>query len=129
MAKKILIIEDDPTMQTLLQTYLQFEGFEVAIQNCDEKLQQVIENVIREAPDVILLDVYLRQLNGFDLLAAIRSDIRTNGTAIIMSSGVDFGERCTQEGADAFILKPYMPEELVQSIQRVIAKRGDPERE
>ena len=126
MPIKIMLIEDDPTMQTLLQTYLQYEGFDVFLQDRDDDLQQVIGNIRQENPEVVLMDVYLRQLNGFDLLAAIREDLKVKEVAVIMSSGVDFGERCEKEGADAFILKPYMPEELVQSIHRVIAAHGDP---
>jgi len=48
---------------------------------------------------------------------------------VIVSSGADFGERCLDEGADSFILKPFMPEELIKSIRKVIAKRATPDRE
>jgi len=64
-----------------------------------------------------------------DLLCAIRQDEVTCETGVIVSSGADFGERCLDEGADSFILKPFMPEELIKSIRKVIAKRATPDRE
>jgi DNA-binding response OmpR family regulator len=53
----------------------------------------------------------------------------TKNIGVIVSSGADFGERCVEEGADSFILKPFMPEELIKSIHMVIAKRATPTRE
>jgi DNA-binding response OmpR family regulator len=121
MAIKILIVEDDPTMLTLLQTFLQFEGFEVAIHNQLQAMDEVMRKIRSEKPDVVIMDVYMGELNGFDLLAGIRSDPEIKDVSIIMSSGADFNGRSLAEGANSFILKPYMPEELVRSIYRVVA--------
>jgi len=126
MTHKILLIEDDVTMLKLLQTYLQFEGFQVIMPGKDDNLEQTMESIRREKPAIVLLDVYMQKFNGFDLLNAIRQDKETNEVGVIVSSGADFGERCLDEGADYFILKPFMPEELIQSIRKVIAKRATP---
>lgn len=125
MAAKIFLIEDDLTMQALLQTYLQFEGFEVMLQNKEEKLDEVVANIRREMPDVVLLDVYLPQVNGFDLLAALREDPELKELRVVMTSGMDFNERCLREGANAFILKPYMPDDLVKTIRRTLGTESD----
>ncbi|MCZ7552927.1 MAG: hypothetical protein B6D39_05990 [Anaerolineae bacterium UTCFX2] len=120
MPAKIFLIEDDLSMQALLQTYLQFEGFEVTLQNKEENLEEVIENIRRAAPDVVLLDVFLPQINGFDLLAGMREDPELKEMRVVMSSGMDFNERCLKEGANGFILKPYMPDDLVKIIRRAL---------
>lgn len=125
MAAKIFLIEDDLTMQALLQTYLQFEGFEVMLQNKEEKLDEVVANIRREMPDIVLLDVYLPQVNGFDLLAALREDSELKELRVVMTSGMDFNERCLREGANAFILKPYMPDDLVKTIRRTLGTESD----
>ncbi|MCC6956990.1 MAG: response regulator [Anaerolineales bacterium] len=125
MAAKIFLIEDDLTMQALLQTYLQFEGFEVMLQNKEEKLDEVVANIRREMPDIVLLDVYLPQVNGFDLLAAMRGDSELKELRVVMTSGMDFNERCLREGANAFILKPYMPDDLVKTIRRTLGTESD----
>jgi len=120
MPAKIFLVEDDLSMQALLQTYLQFEGFEVTLQNKEENLEEVIENIRRAAPDVVLLDVFLPQINGFDLLAGMREDPELKEMRVVMSSGMDFNERCLKEGANGFILKPYMPDDLVKIIRRAL---------
>jgi DNA-binding response OmpR family regulator len=129
MTDKILLIEDDATMLKLLQTYLQFEGFEVIMPGKDDDLEQTMESIRREMPAVVLLDVYMHKFNGLDLLREIRQDKVTKDIGAIVSSGADFGERCLEEGADIFILKPFMPDELIKSIHKVIAKRATPNRE
>jgi DNA-binding response OmpR family regulator len=127
MKYKILLIEDDATMLKLLQTYLQFEGFEVIMPGKDDDLAQTMESIRQEMP-AVLLDLYMHKFNGIDLLCAIRQDEVTKNIGVIVSSGADFGERCVEEGADSFILKPFMPEELIKSIHMVIAKRATPTR-
>ncbi len=127
MRHKILIIEDDATMQKLLQTYLEFEGYEVILPLKDDELEQTLEIVRHEKPDIVLADVYMHKFTGFDLLGAIREDEEIKNVGVIVSSGADFSERCQEEEADCFVLKPYMPDELIKAIQRVIAKRASPD--
>jgi CheY-like chemotaxis protein len=121
MKLKVMLIEDDHTMLSLLTTLMHFEGFETAIIKNDESLDAMMEDIRQEMPDVILLDVHLRRVNGLNLLTAIRDDERTRQTGVILSSGMDVSQRCTELGANAFILKPYMPEDLLQMIRRVAA--------
>ena len=118
--KKVMLIEDDSNMVTLLSTLLQFEGFLVAKLENDENLDIILESVRRKKPEIILLDVHLRNINGFDLLHHLRADQETKHIRILMSSGMDLRERCLSEGADNFILKPYMPEDLLSSILQTI---------
>ncbi len=117
---KILLIEDDKTMLTLLRTLLRFEGYDVALLENDDTIDAIMNTVTREKPALILLDVHLRQVSGFDLLKQIRQDNKIKGTRVIMSSGMDLSIRCMDEGADAFILKPYMPDELIEKVRRII---------
>lgn len=120
MATKLLLIEDDVTMLTLLRTLLQIEGYEVAQLEGDESLERIMHTVQEEKPALVLLDVHLRHVNGFDLLSNIRQDDSLKDTRVIMSSGIDFSARCLREGADGFVLKPYMPEDLIQEIHRIL---------
>jgi CheY-like chemotaxis protein len=119
---KVLLVEDDDIMVDLLSTLLQIEGFEVAsVREQDDTL----DIIRRETPDVVLLDVHLRSqtgqdVDGFELLKQIRSDEEFGATKVIMSSGIDFQEKCQQAGANAFILKPYMPNALITLIKQTI---------
>jgi DNA-binding response OmpR family regulator len=116
---KVMLVEDEPTMLSLLRTLLQIEGFEVAQLERDDSLDGIIDSIRREKPAAILLDVNLRQVNGFDVLQRLRSDAELKPIRVVMSSGMDYQMRCAQEGADDFILKPYMPEELIKKIHNV----------
>jgi len=117
---KILLCEDDPTMSTLLTTLLEYEGFVVlGDRNCVD-FNELLEVIRQEGPDIILIDVHLRQLNGFDLLRMIRKDTEIVQPRILMSSGMDMAMESHVEGADGFLQKPYMPEELTKKIQEIM---------
>jgi DNA-binding response OmpR family regulator len=121
MNPKVMLIEDDHTMMLLLTTLLRFESFETAGLKNDESLETVMDEIRLERPDVILLDVHLGRINGLDLLSAIRQDEKTSRIGVVMSSGMDVSKRCLELGANAFILKPFMPEDLIQQIRQVLA--------
>jgi DNA-binding response OmpR family regulator len=121
MKSNIMLIEDDHTMVTLLTTLLRYEGFETAILKNDDDLDTILKAIRGEQPDVILLDVHLRRVNGLDLLRAVREDPDTRRVGVIISSGMDVSQRCLELGANAFILKPYMPDDLLKKIRQVLA--------
>lgn len=122
---RVLLIEDDKTMLTLLQTLLRFEGFEALQPENDDSLEAMVSFIQQEKPALILLDVNLRQLNGFDLLRLIKKIPDLSGVRVLMSSGMDFSENCVKEGADGFILKPYMPDELIHQIRLMIGDQPE----
>jgi CheY-like chemotaxis protein len=125
VTKRVMLIEDDSTMITLLSKLLQFEGFIVASLKNDENLDTILECVRKEKPEIILLDVYLRDISGFDLLKRLRTDPETKHIRILMSSGMDLEEKCMNEGADNFIMKPYMPEDLLSSIWQTLEETNN----
>lgn len=73
-----------------------------------------------EMPDLALIDVHLRNLSGFDVLRSIRSDTALGRTRVVMSSGSECRKECTEDGADDFLLKPYMPDDLIQIIRNTL---------
>jgi CheY-like chemotaxis protein len=114
---KIALVEDDPTMLSLLQTLLQMEGFQV-VQITPDKLDDFLEIIRSEKPDLTLMDVHLRQVSGVDLLKLLRQDPELKDTHVILSSGLDVRSQCQEAGADNFILKPYMPDDLIKIIRQ-----------
>lgn len=114
---KIALIEDDADMRGLLKTLLELEGFQVFAYE-PEKENEVLASLQNDRPDMLLLDVHLKNANGIDLLRHIRNDGgKFRNLRVIMTSGTDIGDRCLEAGADAFLMKPYMPEELFRLIQ------------
>jgi CheY-like chemotaxis protein len=107
---KILLADDDYTMVALLKTLLKMEGYQVA--TLLDKPGDILENLRQEKPDVLLIDIYLGDRNGLDVVRQIRQMPDLKGLRIIMASGIDKTEECLAAGADFFLLKPYMPNEL-----------------
>lgn len=114
---KVLLIEDDPTMLSLLNTLLEIEGYEVVQL---ESFDNVVESVHSIAPDVILMDVHLEDIDGLGLLESIRKENAFEGIKVIMSSGMDFNDESLLKGANGFLLKPYMPDELIKLINQLL---------
>jgi CheY-like chemotaxis protein len=118
---KIMLVEDDPTMLSLLKTLLKLEKYETVTLSEQEN---VLDAIYRDRPDAILLDVHLTQGNGVDLLREIRSDPSLKNIFVIMQSGMNLATECKAAGADTFLLKPYMPDMLIQAIKNGLTARN-----
>lgn len=117
---RVLIAEDDETMRSLLRTLLEFEGYEVSYLNHLESIDRVLETVCEVKPDILLLDVYLNRLDGFELLRRVRSHHELRSIRVLLSSGRELSRESLTAGADGFILKPYMPDELIKKIEKIL---------
>jgi DNA-binding response OmpR family regulator len=112
LMSKIMLIEDDQTMLALLKILLGMENFEV-YSPVDDRPEAIIEAIRDQHPDLTLLDVNLRLGNGIELVSQMRSDPELKGARVIMTSGLDLSNECLQAGADNFLLKPSMPDDLI----------------
>jgi DNA-binding response OmpR family regulator len=113
--QKVLLADDDNTMVALLKTLLGMEGFQVA--TLLDQPGDVLENIRSAKPDILLIDIYLGDRNGLDIVRQIRRMPDLNSIRIIMSSGIDKTEESLAAGANAFMLKPYMPNELFEILR------------
>jgi DNA-binding response OmpR family regulator len=116
--RKVLLAEDDITMVSLLKTLLTLEGFEVLVADAEADIPALAGEL---NPDVLLLDVHLGHQNGMDILKSLRGQQATRRLHVIMSSGMNVKDDCMQHGASAFLLKPYMPDELIATLRKVTA--------
>lgn len=114
---KVLLAEDDVTMLSLLKTLLNMEGFEVAVLLADADVPQALR---AEKPDILLMDVHLGNQSGMDILDDIRSTQDVSAMRVVMSSGSNVKEDCMKHGANDFLLKPYMPDELIKILKNTI---------
>ena len=118
--QKVSLIEDDASMLSLLSTLLGLEGFQVAPLDGGTNLEETLENLRSEKPQLVLLDVHLPAMSSFDLLQRMRQDPELKSVQVLMSSGMELTDKCLQAGADDFILKPYMPDELIRKIRTLL---------
>jgi len=116
---KVMILEDDLTSQSLLSTLLGFEGYEIILPN-DISEQIILDDIINLQPDLLLMDVHLRRANGLFILQKIRANSELDTLKVVITSGEDYSYECRKLGANGFLMKPYMPDDLTQMISRII---------
>ncbi len=114
---KVMLAEDDANMRSMLKILLELENFKVSIAPERESEDSILGVMQSIAPDVVLMDVHLNKIDGVHLLRRMRSDSQLSNTRVIMSSGMDMRQECLQAGANAFLMKPYMPDELITLIR------------
>lgn len=119
---KVAIVEDDKTMLSLLQTLMEFEGYQVIHLDHLDDMGELIATLRKEKADLLLLDVYLHQADGIEILRILRGDEAFNSMRILACSGRELSRECFRAGADGFIMKPYMPQELINQIHQIIGK-------
>jgi diguanylate cyclase (GGDEF)-like protein len=113
---KVLIIDDDKVSTEFCSTILEHAGIQVSTL---DKPAQVFESIINFDPDVILLDMYMPQINGFEMANVIRQHQSFSTIPIVIMSGetdVNKQFQMRRAGADDFLLKPFKPYHLVDTI-------------
>ncbi len=114
MPKQVMVLEDEQMLFELLRDLLGMEGYQVTRPKRFDNLMQELRTA---RPDAVLIDVNLEEVNGLDLLSQIRSDKKLNDMAVVLSSGMDYRQQSLQGGADAFLMKPYTPSDLVEILK------------
>ena len=123
---KILVIEDDATFLDLVRVHLSGEGHEVIMA---EDAAIGLRAVIADRPDLVVLDIFVPYLDGFEVLAALQSDPATRGIPVIVLTGHGDDEtfaRARQLGAAAFLTKPVEGTRLIRAIEEQLAARPGP---
>ena len=115
--KKILAIDDELSMRTLLEFFLK-DTYEIATVGSGEEALQWLDQSI---PDLIISDIEMKGMNGFEFLKQVRLRGYTKHTPVIMLSGkAESKERvkCYQLGAQDYLTKPFNPEELNELVKK-----------
>jgi EAL domain-containing protein (putative c-di-GMP-specific phosphodiesterase class I)/PleD family two-component response regulator len=119
---KVMMLDDEPLMTDLIQTHLEDEGYTNFVVSNDPS--QALELLRREKPSVLLLDLLMPQVNGFELLTAMRADRELRYTPVIVltaATGADSKLRALQLGATDFLGKPVDASELVLRVRNTLA--------
>ena len=121
---KILIAEDERDIRDMIKFTLGFAGFDViAAANGEEALKLARQ----EIPDLILMDVRMPRMTGYEACAALKADEKLKDIPVIFLSakGQDSEiQTGLQAGAVDYLLKPFAPDQLTARIQEVLAKFG-----
>jgi two-component system OmpR family response regulator len=122
----VLAIEDDPDISKLLQICLKLEGFDT--RTAGNRDEVVAAFRLLPLPDLVLLDVRLPDINGFDILAKMRQHQVLKEVPVIMLTAAATREavlRGIQGGADGFITKPFQIDHLVKAVKMVLGLEDD----
>lgn len=123
MAKRVLLAEDEPHIVESLSFLLGRAGFAITTEMNGAR---ALTNALDNPPDVMLLDVMLPELDGFEMLRALRSDQRTMAVPVVMLTAKGLREdreRASELGADVFITKPFSNLDVVETVKR-LAQNG-----
>lgn len=121
--RKIVIAEDQAHIRLLIEQSieeLEDEGYEFLFAQDGEA---ALELIVRERPDLVLLDVMMPKMNGFEVCEKIRQDAAASGAYVIFltAKGQEYDRaRGQQAGANEYVTKPFNPEELLTRVRRAL---------
>ena len=122
---RVLLVDDEPSIIKMVVRRLEVEGHRVAVAMDG---QEALKKIEANAPDVIVLDVMLPKLNGYEVCTRLKQDPRYRHIPIVMFSAKgqpadeQIGMQC---GAEAYLIKPFQPQALLDEI-REAASRSRP---
>jgi DNA-binding response OmpR family regulator len=120
-SNRILVIDDDHEVTEIIKSFLSGAGFEVLVENSPV---MGVEKAKTFRPDLILLDLMMPVMDGYEVCSSIKKDIMLSSIPVLLLTGKDKNEdggrgfRC---GADLFIKKPFSCERLLQMVRMVLA--------
>ena len=121
---RVLICDDDPLLLELMEFRLRAKGYEV-IKAVDGA--EALEKAQQDAPDVVVLDAMMPKADGLEVLARIKGDPALSDTPVIMLTARK-GQKdivsALDKGADDYLVKPFIPEELLARLARLIARNS-----
>lgn len=124
MAKKIVLAEDEPQIARLIEFKLKKEGYQVTWK---ENGEEALKAIKADKPDLILLDVMMPVMDGYEVLRRLKEDENLKSIPVVMLTaraqerdvvkGIDLG-------AEDYITKPFHPAELLARVKRIVGKPG-----
>ncbi|PZV14014.1 MAG: two-component system response regulator [Pseudanabaena sp.] len=119
---KVLVVEDSFPQREMIEELLKGSGLTVKTANDGvEALEQMQVN----CPDIVVMDIVMPRMNGYELCRRIKTDPKTERVPVVMcsSKGEEFDRYWgRKQGADAYIAKPFQPQELVGTVKQLLRK-------
>ncbi len=122
MAESILVVDDDPDVARFVEVNLRSAGYEVSVASNGE---EALERAVELRPDLVLLDVMMPRLDGFEVAQRLRRDPRTSASSIIMLTAKALSSDKVlglSSGADDYIIKPFDPVELLARVKGTLRR-------
>jgi DNA-binding response OmpR family regulator len=110
--RKVLVIEDNPIIRRLVQVVFEHEGFDVSLAS---EGSEGVRLALMNPPNIVILDIMMEGLHGFEVCKMLRANSSMRRTAIIIASGKSYKpdiDKAMELGADSYVVKPFSPKEL-----------------
>jgi CheY-like chemotaxis protein len=117
---RVLLVDDYPDAREMYSEYLAFSGFHVVEASNGV---EALERAVADKPDIILMDLSLPVMDGWEATRRLKADDRTSHIPIVALTGhalAGFSEGAKEAGCDAFVTKPCLPEDLVKEVRKIL---------
>lgn len=124
MSRRILIVDDEPNIVISLEYLMKREGYETAVAADGEA---ALASLAEKTPDLVILDVMLPKLNGFEVCRQMRADVRWRGVRVLMLTARGRDTEVAKGlgvGADAYVTKPFSTKDLVALVKHLLPAAG-----
>lgn len=118
---QVMIVEDSKLVVTMMKKYLADEGYEFTVANSGIEALEVLKK--GSNPDIILLDVVMDEMDGFELIQKIKTSEKTKDVPVLFVTSLDKGSdinKGLELGATDYIIKPFTPNEIKNKVKRNI---------
>src|ERR671937_1996730 len=122
MAESILVVDDDPDIARFVEVNLRSAGYDVSVAGNGE---EALERAVELRPDLVLLDVMMPKMDGFEVAQRLRRDPRTSSSSTIMLTAKALSADKVlglSSGADDYIIKPFDPVELLARVKGTLRR-------
>lgn len=124
MSDRILLVDDEPGLREAVQAYLEDEGFEVEVARHATEGWELLQ---QKNPDLVITDIMMPQVDGYQFLKQMREDPRFKAMPVVFLTARGMtGDRISgyQAGCDAYLSKPFDPDELVAIVRNLLQRRA-----
>ncbi|MCX5933446.1 MAG: response regulator transcription factor [Pseudanabaena sp. LacPavin_0818_WC45_MAG_42_6] len=124
MSGHILLVDDEPGLREAVQAYLEDSGFAVQVANNARDAWQMLEQT---TPDLVISDIMMPQVSGYEFLKQMREDVRFLNLPVVFLTAKGMTKDRIEgynAGCDAYLSKPFDPDELVAIAENLIARRA-----
>ncbi|RLD18899.1 MAG: response regulator [Caldiserica bacterium] len=127
--KRVLVIDDDPQIMIFIKFILEKNNFEVFSADSGMKGLEILQN---EDIDIVLLDVMMPGMDGYEVCRKIRENPKTKDKPVLMLTALGMGEdfeKALEVGANWYIVKPFKPQQLIERINMLLEEKKGGENE
>ncbi|MEM6448903.1 MAG: response regulator [Cyanobacteria bacterium P01_D01_bin.105] len=119
----VLVVDDSPMLREMISSLLDKSGLTISVAKDG---QEAMEKIAANPPDLVVLDVVMPNMNGYELCRWVKGDPATKNVLVILcsSKSEEFDRYWgIKQGADAYVIKPFRPGELLNTVQTLLASK------